>query len=317
MASFKSLLNDIQLNINYGAEHWQLEPAAIRNCSVVELITDDHNSKNHLDTNHQDNQIDNNQLNLFDQQIELKSTETNLIKFELESADSIMSNKYAPLRTQHSSSKSNTFCEVCSEQLNETATDNRSLLICTLCGTRSHLNCEQLTNDEYQIFSNLSKHPNIYWKCVHCTWPTSNRQQLTNLENLIELMYSQLKELHSKVDFLMKNQQSISSIIHQYHNQGRLFNQNQATNCISPNQHNQFNFNKHHELYSANANTNFNNNSNCNTRWNNRYLPHAPASNLNNLPINHLESITSPFYSTNLENDELINEDIKFRNLGK
>lgn len=228
-----------------------------------------------------------------------------------------MSNKYAPRniqqqqqqQQQHSIKLNNTFCEICGEQYDN---NERHLLICTVCGNRTHLNCEQLTNDEYQVLCNPSKHPNIYWKCVNCSW--SNSRQIASLENLVELMFNQLKELIIKVDYLCKSQQSISSILH--HNQGKfLINQSpNQTNCISPNQHNQFNFNnKYHDIYSNN-NQNFSNAGNA-PRWS-RYLPQAPASN--SLPANHHESSTSPFYSSNLENDELINEDIKaFRNLGE
>lgn len=242
-----------------------------------------------------------------------------------------MSNKYAPRTIQQQQQQSHpvkltTFCEICGEQYD--VTNDRHLLICTICGNRTHLNCEQLTNDEYQVLGNPTKHPNIYWKCVNCSWPNSRQQQISSLESLVELMYGQLKELHSKVDFLCKNQQTISSILHQYHNQGKL-SINQA-NCISPSQHNQFNFNQPQTQRFANSgdlplySTNNPNYANlASPRWSTqaRFLPSSPAAtintNLNNLPVNHLESSTSPYYASNTENDELINEDMnKFRNIG-
>lgn len=230
-----------------------------------------------------------------------------------------MSNKYAPRtiaqqQQQHSLKLSNTYCEVCGEQYES---GGRNVLICTICGNKTHLNCEQLTNDEYQVLCNPAKHPNIYWKCVNCSWP--NSRQLSGLESLVELMYNQLNELHSKIDFVCKNQQNLSSILHQYHNQSKLHIGQPAANCISPNQHTQF-FGKHHDVYGATSGAaGFNNQSfNAGPRWSKdvRYLPQPPVAS--NLPVNHLESSTSPYYSSNLENEELINEDIKtFRNLGE
>lgn len=207
-----------------------------------------------------------------------------------------MSNKYAPRTTalqqqQPISNSISTYCEICGEQYEQ---NDRNLLICSICGNKAHLSCEQLTKDECQVLCNPSKHPNILWKCVNCTWPKSRLvQQPNNLENLVELMFNELQKLHSKVDFLCKNQQQpISSALHSNHNQGKsLFNQ-------PLNQHNQFNLNQ--PIYTANQTNNYASG----PKWS-RYLPNQPASsNLNN---NHLDN---SYYASNLENDE-------YRNLGK
>lgn len=309
-----------QLNINYGADHWQLEPvreraATAENSSPVELATEEEHSS--------PAEVLSSSVSGEEADQPAESPSSDLIRLD-SAVENRMSNKYAPRtiaqqqqQQQHSLKLSNTFCEVCGEQY-ENNVQNAPITNCTICGNKTHLNCEQLTNDEYQVLCNPNRHKNIQWKCANCSW--SNSRQLSSLENLVELMYNQLNELHSKIDFVCKNQQNLSSILHQYHNQSKLLI-SQPANCISPSQHGgQFGggFAKHHDVYATTSSFNNNQSFNAGPRWSKdvRYLPQAPTSA--NLPVNHLESSTSPYYSSNLENDELTNENIKtFRNLGK